>query len=271
MTIPEPPPAACRAPASRQPGAGPPGGETYRAAGQHPRGPRCAAAAPQVQQVRCPAQRKDRERRRRGPRKPPLPAWAPRDLRNRGHTAPALAGGADLKAGAGTEHTATVPPPKYASSTPPAGLRLGLQVREASGPSSSTWTPPAMAGRTWHSRKTSPGTCTRSIRPRRRSRTAFPQSCSSSTGSHTTVEDNITGQQEIRQNSRSQVPSGELHLIRFAPSAWRPHTAGCRSRPRRYSDEYDHGRPRRRVIRAIRLSLDLFPPVQSEATACRKG
>jgi hypothetical protein len=36
MTIPEPVPAACRAPTSRQPGAGPPGGETCRAAGQHP-------------------------------------------------------------------------------------------------------------------------------------------------------------------------------------------------------------------------------------------
>jgi hypothetical protein len=35
MTVPEPAPAACRAPASRQPGAGPPGGETYRAVGQH--------------------------------------------------------------------------------------------------------------------------------------------------------------------------------------------------------------------------------------------
>jgi hypothetical protein len=35
MTIPEPAPAARRAPASRQPDAGPPGGETYRAAGRH--------------------------------------------------------------------------------------------------------------------------------------------------------------------------------------------------------------------------------------------
>lgn len=35
MTIPEPASTACRAPASRQPGAGPPGGEAYRAAGQH--------------------------------------------------------------------------------------------------------------------------------------------------------------------------------------------------------------------------------------------
>ena len=35
MTIPEPTSTACRAPASRQPGAGPPGGETYRAVDQH--------------------------------------------------------------------------------------------------------------------------------------------------------------------------------------------------------------------------------------------
>jgi hypothetical protein len=35
MTIPEPASTACRAPASRQPGAGPPGGETYRAVDQH--------------------------------------------------------------------------------------------------------------------------------------------------------------------------------------------------------------------------------------------
>lgn len=55
-----------------------------------------------------------------------------------------------------------------------------------------------------------------------------------------------------------------------APSVWRPHTAGCKGRPRRYSDNYQ-GHPRRRVIRAIRLSLDLLPPLQPEATARRKG
>jgi MFS family permease len=44
-----------------------------------------------------------------------------------------------------------------------------------------------------------------------------------------------------------------------APNARRPHTVACRSRPRRYSDLYDHGRPRRRVIRAIGLSLVPLP------------
>src|SRR5487761_316902 len=58
--------------------------------------------------------------RRRGPHKPPLPAWALRDLRNQGQAALTLAARADLKAGAGTEQTVTVPPPKSASTTPPA-------------------------------------------------------------------------------------------------------------------------------------------------------
>ena len=94
--------------------------------------------------------------RRRGPHKPPLPAWALRDLRNRGHAALTLAARADLEAGAGTEQTVTVPPPSLRA--PPRRPSPRLEAREVSGPSPSTRTPSAMACRTWHSRKTRPGT-----------------------------------------------------------------------------------------------------------------
>ena len=148
--------------------------------------------------------------RRRGPHKPPLPAWALRDLRNRGHAALTLAARADLKAGAGTEQTVTVPPPKSASTTPPAfasalrpGKSPGRRLRRGR---LRPWPAgPGIPGRP------GPAPCTQPIWPRRRSRPGVPQSCSSSTGSRTTVEDHITGQPKIRQSSRSAVPSGELH------------------------------------------------------------
>jgi len=153
--------------------------------------------------------------RRRGPHKPPLPAWALRDLRNRGHAALTLAARADLKAGAGTEQTVTVPPPKSASTTPPAfasalrpGKSPGRRLRR--GRLRPCPAGPGIPGRP------GPAPCTQPIWPRRRSQPGVPQSCSSSTGSRTTVEDHITGQPKTRQSSRSAVPSGELHPIENA-------------------------------------------------------
>ena len=165
--------------------------------------------------------------RRRGPHKPPLPAWALRDLRNRGHAALTPAARADLKAGAGTEQTVTVPPPKSASTTPPAfasalrpGKSPGRRLRR--GRLRPCPAGPGIPGRP------GPAPCTQPIWPRRRSQPGVPQSCSSSTGSRTTVEDHITGQPKTRQSSRSAVPSGELHPPRkwgSAPAADKPASA----------------------------------------------